>query len=397
MVNVASGQTSEDRYSRLRLIPWWDQSLIAACRVLVIGCGALGNEILKNLALLGFKQIAAVDMDLVEASNLSRSVLFRPGDIGTHKAVAAARASNALVKDAHVHPIVANVMRDCGLGLFDWADIIIAGLDNREARLWINRAAWKMGKPWIDGAIEGINGVARVFVAGQAPCYECTLGEVDWAILERRMSCNLLAHRPDAEGKVPTTPTISSIIAGIQVQEAVKLLHGLPTLAGRGFVFEGLHHSSYTVEYTENPDCMSHYTIPEVVRLEEPSTSLTPMSLWERACQDLGTREAVLEFSREIIWRLVCPHCGAIEERFAPVGSVAYEEGVCPRDDRRLVVETIHRFTGSEPWGGRRLNEVGLPLFDVVMARSAVREIGYLMEGDRDAVLDNAGQGSGQR
>jgi adenylyltransferase/sulfurtransferase len=253
-----------------------------------------------------------------------------------------------------------------------------------------------MGKPWIDGAIEGINGVAKVFAAGQPPCYECTLGEVDWAILERRMSCNLLAHRPDAEDKVPTTPTISSIIAGIQVQEAVKLLHGLPTLAGHGFVFEGLHHSSYTVEYTENPDCMSHYTIPEMVRLTEPSASWTLMSLWERACQDLGTPESVLEFSREIIWRLVCPHCGAIEERFAPVGSVTYEEGVCPHDGRRMVVETIHRFTGTESWGVRRINEVGLPLFDVVVARSAVREIGYLMEGDRDAVLGNAGKWDGQ-
>src|SRR5258708_12511386 len=105
------------------------------------------------------------------------------------------------------------------------------------------RRAGREKRPSIDGAIEGINGVARVFLPGAAPCYECTLGEVDWAILERRMSCNLLAHEAVAEGKVPTTPTISSIIAGIQVQEPVKLLHGLPTLSSPASAFTGLQHS----------------------------------------------------------------------------------------------------------------------------------------------------------
>jgi molybdopterin/thiamine biosynthesis adenylyltransferase len=389
MPNVTQGenQTSEDRFARLRMIPWWDQVRIASCRVLVIGAGALGNEILKNLALLGFRRVVIVDMDSIEESNLSRSVLYRAEDIGERKAVAAARAYRAMAGDAESYPIVANVIRDCGLGLVDWADIVLAGLDNREARLWINRAAWVMGKPWIDGAIEGINGIARVFVAGQPPCYECTLGEVDWAILNRRMSCNLLLHHPDVEGKVPTTATISSIIAGIQVQEAVKLLHGMPTLAGGGFVFEGLNHSSYRVNYTANPDCMSHYTVHEIVRLEASSAAITVRELWERACRDLATDEVTLEFSRDVIWRLKCGDCGGVEERFVPVGNVSYDEGECPRDGQRRAVETIHGFNGSEVWGNRPLSEIGLPLFDMFTARSADSEIGYLMEGDRSAVL----------
>lgn len=380
-------ELNEDRHSRLGLIPWWDQSRIAASRILVVGAGALGNEILKNLALLGFQHVVIVDMDRVEVSNLSRSVLYRKRDLGEFKAVAASRAYEEIALGSRIAPIVGNVMQDCGLGLFEWADVILAGLDNREARLWINRAAWKVGRPWVDGAIEGINGVARVFAPGRPPCYECTLGEVDWAILDKRMSCNLLTHRPDAEGKVPTTPTISSIIAGIQVQEAVKLIHGLPSLASRGYVFEGMNHTSYTVAYTEDADCLSHYTIPEIVRLPDASSECTMQRLWQRARKDLNSADVTIEFSRDMIFRLICPDCGEAEERFAAVGRIRYDEGACLRDGKRRVVETIHSYTGIEEWGTRTLTHLGLPQFDVFVARNGDREIGYLLEGDREEVL----------
>ena len=184
-VTVGAQDVHEDRYSRLSLIPWWDQQKIRDTRVLVIGAGALGNEILKNLALLGFEKIVVVDFDKIEESNLSRSVLFRSEDVGQFKADVAARGTGAISASTVVRPLVANVLHDCGLGLFGWSDVILAGLDSREARLWINRSAWKMNRPWIDGAIEGINGVARVFLPGAAPCYECTLGE-RWS----QWSCN---------------------------------------------------------------------------------------------------------------------------------------------------------------------------------------------------------------
>ncbi|MCW5962654.1 MAG: ThiF family adenylyltransferase [Bryobacterales bacterium] len=205
-VRVDTAELQDDRFSRLRLLPWWRQDVIEAARVLVVGAGALGNEILKNLALLGFRDVLVVDLDCIEASNLSRGVLFRQEDVGQAKANVAARAVRALYPNCRIQGMHANVLQDIGLGVFDWADVIIGGLDNREARLFLNRAAWKLGKPWIDGAIEGLNGVARVFEAGKPACYECTLGEVDWAILNRRMSCNLLTSADEEAGKVATTP-----------------------------------------------------------------------------------------------------------------------------------------------------------------------------------------------
>jgi adenylyltransferase/sulfurtransferase len=397
--SVASPQAvreGDDRFSRFRLIGWWDQEKLRSARVLVIGAGALGNEILKNLALLGFVNIVVVDLDSIEASNLSRSILYRAGDVGRRKADVAADAVRNIFPEAQVHPITANVVHGLGLGLFGWADVVLAGLDNREARLWINRSCWKMNKPWIDGAIEGINGVARLFLPGKPPCYECTLGETDWAILNRRMSCNLLALESDTEGKVATTPTISSIIAGLQVQEAVKLLHGLPVLAGHGFVFEGLNHTSYKVEYTENADCMSHYTFADVEQLAETSHELTPAQLLERGRRRLGSQDVVLEFSRDIIHKLACPGCGAEEELFAAVGTVPYGRGKCPACGQMRAVITAHSYTGAESFGARALDQLGLPIFDVFTARSAEREVSYLMAGDRREVLGQMAMGASQ-
>jgi len=386
-VRIGEEEVHEDRYSRFRLIPWWDQKKLQSARVLVIGAGALGNEILKNLVLLGFERIVIVDLDKIEESNLSRSILYRSSDVGSYKAEAAARSVLALSPNVKVKPLVANVVQDCGLGIFAWSDVIIAGLDNREARLWINRCAWKMNRPWIDGAIEGINGVAKVFVAGAAPCYECTLGETDWKLLEQRMSCNLLLREANTEGKVATTPTISSVIAGIEVQEAVKLLHGMPTLAGSGFVFEGLNHTSYKVEYTANPDCMSHFTFENVTELARKSSEWTLEDLRRRGVEDLGTPDVAVEFSRDIVRELECPACGAKEEIFAPVGSIKYEQGRCPREGEMRVVKTIHSYDGSEDLGKRSLDRLGLPLFDVFTVRTVEKEKAYLMAGDRSAVL----------
>jgi adenylyltransferase/sulfurtransferase len=388
-----TAQQEEDRFSRLRLIPWWDQQKISAARILVIGAGALGNEILKNLALLGFVHVVVVDMDHIETSNLSRSVLFRTSDVGNSKAASIAHGYVDLLPEATVQPIVANVMQQCGLGLFEWADIILAGLDNREARLWINRAAWKVNRPWIDGAIEGINGVARLFSPGQPPCYECTLGETDWAILNRRMSCNLLLHEANPQGRVPTTPTISSIIGGIQVQEAVKVLHGLPILASKGYVFEGLHHTSYVVEYTENPDCMSHYTLEIIVRLPQRSCELTLDQLLQRGRKDLSAEEVVVEFSRDIIHQLECPRCGASEEVFSPVGAIDRNRGICPAcidtasESQMRVVKTITSYKGESALADRTLDTLGLPLFDIFTVRSLESEISYCIAGDAKGVL----------
>lgn len=376
----------QDRFHRFKLIGWWDQARLAKARVLVIGAGALGNEILKNLALLGIGNILVADMDKIENSNLSRSVLYRAKDNGHYKATVAARATKEIYPDLRIEAFNGNVVHDLGLGVFRWADVVIGGLDNREARLAINRACYKLNKPWIDGAIEQIQGTARVFVP-DGPCYECTMSDTDWKLLQMRRSCNLLSRQQMIQGKTPTTPTISSIIAGIQCQEAVKILHGMESIAGKGIVFVGLSTDCYTVEYQRKHDCLSHDPISNVIELPHGADSITLSDLLKIARENAGA-DATLDLGRDVLHKLICPTCHREEEMFTSLGKVSAEAGPCPHcPDVMRDVRTFHTITGKEDFLARTPAKIGIPPFDIVLARSATGTLGLELSGDATAVL----------
>src|SRR5688500_20379818 len=98
-INEELGAAENDRFHRFKLIGWGDQQRLRRARVVVIGAGALGNEIVKNLALLGVGNLFIADMDKIENSNLSRSVLYRASDNGSYKATAAAAAARDIYPD----------------------------------------------------------------------------------------------------------------------------------------------------------------------------------------------------------------------------------------------------------------------------------------------------------
>src|SRR5512135_322838 len=244
-----------DRLATFEFISWWERDKVQAARVMVIGAGALGNEVLKNLALMGVGNLFIVDFDTIEAANLSRSVLYRPEDNGKKKAEVAARRIKELNPDVHVQFFHGDVNTQLGLGIFRRMDAIVGCLDNREARLSINRFAYRLNKPWVDGAIQELLGLVRVFVPGEGACYECTLTEQARREMSLRYSCPLLARQNILLGKVPTTPTISSIVAAIQAQEALKLIHQMPVDAGQVLHVNGLTNEFHKTAYTPDENC----------------------------------------------------------------------------------------------------------------------------------------------
>jgi molybdopterin/thiamine biosynthesis adenylyltransferase len=372
----------DDRYARQRLLTWWDQGVLAASRVLVVGAGALGNEIAKNLALVGVGHLTIIDLDLIERSNLSRCVFFRPGEEGRSKAELAAERVRALNPEIEVEAIHGNVMA-LGLGRVAGFDLVVAGLDNREARLWINRACRKLGMTWVDGAIEGLRGVARVFGASGA-CYECTLSEVDREILARRTSCALLSPEEVELGKVPTTATSSSIIAGLQCQEAVRILHrrrgaGEAGLAdGTGLMFVGETLETYPITYSEDPYCGSHDRYgPLVPFAVDAATRLTDVVEAARAL--LGQVDAI-DLESDLVLGGRCAPCELEQPLRLYAVTAPREAGRCPSCGEMLAFELRVSITPDDEVATWPVLELGFPDREVLTVRRGSDRVHYVLE-----------------
>ena len=377
----------ENRYSRLELIPWWNQELLHNSTVMVVGAGAIGNELIKNLALLGVGKIVIVDMDKIEQTNLTRSILYRMKDVGKYKSQAAAEAAMEINPDVKAIYLNQNIVTDIGLGVFRSMDIVLGGLDNREARLAINQSCYKVNKPWIDGAIEVLNGFARVFVP-PGPCYECTMTETDWKLINKRKSCALLTHDEMLEGKTPTTPTSSSIIAGVQVQEMLKILHNdrnLPTLAGKGYVFNGLTHDSFVVEYQLKDDCMSHDLYDNIKEMNWSAREITIKDVLEQASKDLGNG-AIIEFDRDITTTATCV-CGHTKDIYNTVNRLRGKDIVCEKCGKSMQFETVHTINGEEDFLDKKLYEIGIPLYHIIVVRKGMKYVYYELSKDKNEVL----------
>jgi len=373
----------DDRYSRLRLIAWWDQDKLAAAKVLVVGAGALGNEVLKNLALLGVGLVYVTDFDEIEESNLTRSVLFRHKDCGRPKAEAAADAVRDINPDTKVVPMLANIMTDVGLGLFRDVDVVIGCLDNREARLWVNRQCWKVNTPWIDGGIQEINGVVKVFTPPDSACYECVMTENDYRLINLRYSCPLLRREDMLAGKVPTAPTISSIIAGMQVQEALKLIHGLPVESGVACVFNGITNQFYKTAFQRRDDCLSHETYPDAIELELSATT-SANDLFAAVATKCNTEGPMrLELDRDLVVSVACSECQTEQRVMKPQQLVGMQHAVCPKCSQTSKPSLVHSIASDSDLANESLASLGIPPYDIVRVETSVGEKLVLLANDK--------------
>ncbi|MDX2039516.1 MAG: ThiF family adenylyltransferase [Isosphaeraceae bacterium] len=371
----------DDRYARLRLIPWWRQEKLAAARVLVVGAGALGNEVLKNLALLGVGTTFVIDRDVVEPSNLSRSVLFRASDGGRSKAEVAAARAREINPEVVVHALRGDVVNDLGLGFFRSIDVVIGCLDNREARLWVNRQCWKVGKPWVDSGIQEIQGVVKVFTPPDSACYECAMTERDYQLLNLRYSCPLLTRDQILEGKVPTAPTIASMMGAFEVQEALKLIHGMPVDAGSALVFNGVTNQFYKTKLPFRDDCLSHETYPDPEPL--PLGRRDTAEALFAAVEGRLAGPLTLALERDVVVEFHCPSCDRRVEVFRPRTQVKLSESDCPQCGRPARPEMATAVDQGSPLASRTLAELGVPAFDIVRVDGAEGSGFYLLEGDR--------------
>ena len=208
-----------DRYSRqVRYAPIGaaGQARLAAARVAIVGCGALGGAAAVALVRAGVGHVRIIDRDVPERSNLPRQVLFDEGDVvaGVPKAAAACRHLQRINSAARIEPVVVDLGPGNAASLLDGVELIVDGTDNFEARFLVNEVACRRGLPWIYGGAIGAEGRVMTVVPGRTACLRCLIPD------------------PPAPAALPTCDTAGIIgpaalvVAAVQAAEAMKLLVG---------------------------------------------------------------------------------------------------------------------------------------------------------------------------
>lgn len=348
--------STDSRTARQELITWWDQAKLKESHVLVVGAGALGNEIVKNLALVGVGKISIVDMDIIERSNLSRCVFFRESDDGSHKSEILAREAKKLNPELETTYYTCSV-QELGDAFMERFNLVIAGLDNREARVWLGGALRRAGKVWIDGAIEGLMGKVQTFVPN-GPCYACTMTAKDWEQLAHRRACKLLGTEEILSGHTPTNATTSSIIAGIQTQEAIKYLVGVDStmhaLENKVWRMIGEQMATFTSIVDLDEDCVYHFDEMETTRsFTLPSHS---SKLWDAANV---SSNATFVFYDDFLYIHGCQTCGTAPK----IGfkDLLKKQGTCPTCKVELVIDLASRIYAGTEAADCEINEAFWP------------------------------------
>lgn len=251
----------EDRHARQRLIPGWDQARISAATAVIVGVGALGNEVAKNLALLGFGRLILCDRDVVSTSNLSRTVLFGGADVGRPKAQAAAGPLAALAPGLDIVVRNEDLVRGVGLGELADADVVLGCLDSRRARLQLLGRCALIGATLVDGGTHPWGGEVRLRVAPDEPCYGCTLTPAQRAASDTPASCDELTDEP-----LPASILSTSLVAGWMAVTAARQALGQP-VPWRFLSVDAAVGDTAVVQAELDPACPHHVPIGPVERV----------------------------------------------------------------------------------------------------------------------------------
>jgi len=395
------------------LLSWFEKEKVKNARVLVAGCGALGNEVVKNLALFGVGHIVVVDYDRIELSNLTRSVLFRETDAVAHayKAEVVARRAREINPQIEVTPIVGRLESEVPFGIYRRMDVIIGCLDSRLARYMLNRMAIRAGKTWIDGGIENLAGNIRVFTPG-VNCYECSLSREEYNHIMLRTGCADVVRMQEQAGRVATTPVSASVIAAIQVQEALKIIHtpdAVPTtslavsqqqpdaasrpaafpqqsdapfktLQGRMLHYDGMTNSMAIYKYSSwKKNCPAHETWNNIVKGKGLSAKMTVAEALKALKRILGVKKVQINMrNNKFIDKIITDNPEKVYVAMVPESK---EEDFVRRNEelrKRRYRTVLHKNTfedidDSFPYQSLTLEQIGIPPFDVIEVETARR------------------------
>ncbi|KAG5636460.1 hypothetical protein H0H81_007967 [Sphagnurus paluster] len=143
-------------------------------KVLLVGAGGIGCELLKNIVLVGFGKITLLDLDTIDLSNLNRQFLFRTKDVKKSKALTAARTAGAFNPNVQLTPIHGNIKEpEYDIPWFQQFDIVLNALDNLDARRHVNKMCMAAQVPLVESGTAGYLGQVQPLLKDQTECFDC--------------------------------------------------------------------------------------------------------------------------------------------------------------------------------------------------------------------------------
>ncbi|MBI4754869.1 MAG: ThiF family adenylyltransferase [Betaproteobacteria bacterium] len=296
------------RYHRHTLIDGFSQERLAATRLAVVGAGAIGNEAVKNLVLLGVGHIDLHDFDRAEIHNLTRSIFLRESDVGTEKAVAVAQRAAEVDPNVTVTPLCGDVWDTLTLARLEACDALVCCVDNFETRLRLNQLCLIAGVDLINAAIDSRHATVEVFPLSQpgAACYECHLPESAYARMARRYSCGGLRRLAWRENIVPTTAITASMAGALAASAALRLGEG-PSATGRRIFCDTRAGTTTVAALARRETCVA------CSAFSRPALRLPAANRWDSPLRDLAGAldgDIAVRLSDPIITGYRCARCG---------------------------------------------------------------------------------------
>lgn len=258
-VVLTANRLNEDKFERSKRIGWLDFNKISKAKVLVVGAGALGNEVCKNLVLSGVRNLSIVDMDYIVKSNLNRCVLFCELDAEEKKLKADVVAEQLKKLDSNIKiKTYPQKIEELPEDFIPSHDVVFGCLDNIAARLHVNTHCYFNEIPFIDGGTLGMVGKVQVVLPPETPCIECGVNKTHMKVLQKRFSC-IGKEITFFEDKLAAEITTTSVVSAIQVREALKILSGKKDMVIRNlFYYDANRNVSDVLELSINKECQNH-------------------------------------------------------------------------------------------------------------------------------------------
>jgi molybdopterin/thiamine biosynthesis adenylyltransferase len=363
-------------YSRLETTAFSRDQMVAV-RAVVVGAGALGNEVLKNLALLGVGGLLIVDRDHVEPSNLTRSIFFCIPDIERHFESRTAKAELAAQRIKETNPDVGvgffvGEIGDFGLGRLRRANLIFGCLDNEVARMELSWACNRLNLRLVDaglGLINSSSGMVSLFNGSDGPCYACRKGserrsQLLQELYGREDPCWLKERRGEQQGYIATTPLMASLVGALQVETGLRSLQK-KSEATVGIAYRIAIHPApelQTLQFERSPSCPLHDPDSILSEIQEFEGAVSSEWTPARLFAELDVDACYLSLDWPITVRALCRTCSC--EWRPMMRRARFRNQHCTNCGSLELteVEVLSRIEAGSCWSEHTFLELGLPL-----------------------------------